>query len=119
MTRENKASRAEVYAAIDSERAYQDQGRGNAQRVGEFEGVALTPGELIVTMEHILLQARTAWYAPNGPELAAGFIRKLAGCAVQYGERYGMPARDGHSTFKVEVVPTKEKKPNAKPEAKS
>lgn len=87
-------NRNTVYAAIDSERAYQDAGKGNAHRTGVEEGKPLTPGEIILTMEKSLADAREVWYKPGGPEMAGPFVRKVAALAVQYGERYGFPNRE-------------------------
>lgn len=86
------ADRHAAYIAIDSERAYQDAGRGNAKR---HDGAAphLTPGEIILAMEKCLHDARLAWYTPDGATTCLPHLRKVAGLAVQAMERYGAPLR--------------------------
>lgn len=83
--------RESAYAAIDSERAYQDAGAGNAER---HAGAAqLTPGELILCMEKCLADARDAWYKPNGGVACLDYIRKVSALGVQAMELYGAPPR--------------------------
>jgi hypothetical protein len=86
--------RQEVYAAIDSERAYQDAGAGNAQR-HENAPPQLTPGEVILCMEKCLADARDAWYKPNGGVACLPFLRKTAALGVQAMEHFGAPRREG------------------------
>lgn len=85
------ASRTEVYAAIDGERDYQDAGRGNARR--HENRPAMTPGEIILCMQHCLVAARTAWYAPDGGTACLEHIRKVTALGVQAMELYGAPPR--------------------------
>lgn len=87
-----KRTRAEVYAAIDSERAYQDGGLGNAQRHAGMPQ-QMAPGEIILCMEKCLTDARTAWYAPGGGVACLDHVRKVAALAVQAMEVYGAPHR--------------------------
>lgn len=88
-----QASRAEVFSAIDGERAYQDEGRGNAKR---HEGSpVMNPGECILCLEHLVVEARNAWYKPDGGKACLPHIRKLAAVAVQCMENYGAPEREG------------------------
>lgn len=85
------ASRQEVYAALDSERAYQDAGKGNALR---HEGMpAMTPGEYLLCMEKCLSDARTVWYAPDGGNKCLEHVRKVAALGVAVMELYGAPKR--------------------------
>lgn len=86
-------NRESVYAAIDSERDYQEAGAGNARRHANMPG--MTPGEIILCMEKCLQDARDAWYKPNGGEACIPFVRKVAGLAVQAMELYGAPQRVG------------------------
>jgi hypothetical protein len=80
-----------VYRAIDSERRYQDEQRGNAKR---HEGQPpMTPGEIILAMEKCLADARAAWYAPDGGDACLPHIRKVSALGVQCMERYGAPFR--------------------------
>jgi len=86
-----KSTRKQAYAAIDSERDYQDAQKGNAlRREGQPD---MTPGELILCMEKCLSDAREAWYKPNGGEGCLPFIRKVTGLGVQCMERWGAPPR--------------------------
>jgi hypothetical protein len=88
-----QAPRFAAYAAIDSERDYQDAGLGNAAR---HEGAPphLLPGEVILCMEKCLSDAREAWYRPDGATNALPFLRKVSALGVQAMERYGAPLRD-------------------------
>lgn len=81
------STRAEVYAAIDSERTYQDEQLGNAKR--HTDQPVMTPGELLLCMEKCLADAREAWYKPNGGDACLPYVRKVAGLAVQTMERWG------------------------------
>jgi len=87
----NVLTRKEVYEVIDTERAYQDKGSGNALR---HDGMpAMTPGEMILCMEKLVNDAREAWYVPEGGLGCREHVRKVAGVAVQMMERYGAPKR--------------------------
>jgi hypothetical protein len=84
-------TRQEVYAAIDSERDYQDAGRGNALR---HEGMpVMTPGEYILCMEKCLADARIEWYKPYGGKSCLDFVRKVAALGVAAMEHHGAPKR--------------------------
>lgn len=84
--------REEVYAAIDSERDYQDRMVADADRpdmVPEL-GVAGT----LLAMEENLERARRAWYSGSGNHWEAMlFVRKICGLGVQLGEKLGMEPR--------------------------
>lgn len=84
--------REKAYAAIDSERDYQDAQRGNAKR--HENQPPMTPGELILCMEKCLHDARVAWYAPDGGTVCLDHIRKVAALGVQALERFGAPVRN-------------------------
>lgn len=88
------ASRAEVYAVVDSERRYQDAGAGNAKRHPGQK--AMTPGEFILCMEKCLADARAAWYTPNGGVDCLPFVRKVTALGVQCMELHGAPPREGY-----------------------
>jgi len=83
-----------VYLAIDSERQYQQKETANSERPEMVEDFQI--GHAILAMEHLLLEARHFWYSDN-PEknfqTTMHRIRKVAGVAVQMGEKYGMPDR--------------------------
>lgn len=84
-------TRDQVYAAIDSERAYQIAQRGNAKR---HEGQPpMTPGEYILCMEKCLADARVAWYAPNGGAACLDHVRKVAALGTACMELHGAPPR--------------------------
>lgn len=89
-----KISRSEVYSAVDSERAYQDAGAGNANRHADAPD-RLLPGEIILCMEKCLADAREAWYRPDGGTACLPFIRKVTALGVQAMENYGAPRREG------------------------
>lgn len=83
--------RKTVYAAVDTERAYQDAQRGNAKR---HEGrPPMTPGEYLLCMEKCLADARTIWYAPNGGEACLEHVRKVTALGVACMELHGAPPR--------------------------
>jgi hypothetical protein len=85
-------TRDEVYAAIDSERDYQDRMTEDSARPDMINN--LSPGDHLLAMEHALLQARTAWYAGSSPHPeAAEYVRKVAGLAVAWMERNSAPKR--------------------------
>jgi hypothetical protein len=84
-------TRNEVYKAVDSERDYQDNGRGNSRR---HEGMPeLTPGECILIMEKLLADARLSWYAPDGGVACLDHIRKVTAVGVKCMEVHGAPVR--------------------------
>lgn len=95
MAVENKRSRSMVYAAIDSERNYQDAGAGNAARHPN-QPKSMTPGEHILCMEKCLADARDAWYKPDGGTACLDFIRKVTALGVQCMEHHGAPPRPGY-----------------------
>lgn len=86
-----KYPRELVYAAVDSERDYQDAGKGNAQRHPDFP--EMTPGEHLLCMEECLKQAREAWYKPNGSTACLDYVRKVTALGVACMEHYGAPVR--------------------------
>lgn len=78
-------SREEVYAAINTERDYQDAlppERKGPENMGDF----------ILMAEFILQDARDVWYHGSA-EGAAQYMRKLGGVAVAAMEKYGAPSR--------------------------
>lgn len=89
MARNDK--RIDAYLALDSERDYQDAGRGNAKR---HEGrPELTVGEHILILEKLVADARVEWYKPDGRNTAIEHVRKIGGVAVRCMELYGAPLR--------------------------
>jgi hypothetical protein len=79
------ATRAEVYAAIDTERAYQDD---------LWQGNKLTIGEFILLLSEYTDRAKHEWSTEKKPEQRAlEFVRKVAGIAVNCMEQHGAPPR--------------------------
>lgn len=87
-----KTSRKEVYAAIDTERKYQDSlwpqdGRPDAPN-------PLTIGEFVLLMDAYLADAKDAWRKEKKPEMKTlDIVRKVAGIAVNCMEQHGAPHR--------------------------
>lgn len=89
------ANRTEVYAAIDSERNYQDAQRGNAARHEGMPGrETMHPAELILYMEKCLVDARAAVYrGVTGHKECLASVRKVAALGVYCMELHGAPTR--------------------------
>lgn len=87
--------RAEVYAAIDTERDYQDRLWPDPERPGSGEYNPLTIGEFILLAEEYLRKARDEWTREKKPEVnALNAIRKVAGICVNCMEQHGAPRRE-------------------------
>lgn len=87
------STRQQVYAAVNSERAYQDAQQGNAKRhAGQ---PPMTPGEYILCMEKCLADARSVWYTPDGGTACLDNVRKVVALGVACMELHGAPFRDG------------------------
>jgi hypothetical protein len=91
------ATRKEVYAAIDSERDYQDSKWPQA----EWDGSGIKPpnpltiGEFVLLMEEYCSRARSMWSSEKKPEgLTLELVRKVAGIAVNCMEQHGAPVRN-------------------------
>lgn len=94
-----KVSRSYVYAVLDGERAYQKAGKGNAAPHPDSKRAdgALSPGEALLCMEQLLVEARANWYkGVVGQDLMLPFIRKATAVGVQVMENYGASAREGY-----------------------
>lgn len=86
------ATREEVYAAIDTERAYQNQVWPDQSL--EDQPNQLTIGEFILLIEEYAAKARASWTTEPAPETEAlNGIRKIAGIAVNCMEQHGAPHR--------------------------
>lgn len=86
-------SRSEVYAAIDSEREYQD--RLWPEHGGASNPNPLTIGEFLVLLDDYLQKAKSQWTTERKPEVQTLHImRKIAGIAVNCMEQHGAPKRD-------------------------
>ena len=87
--------RAEVYTAIDSERAYQEKKFGPAQEENS------SIGDFILFMEHHLANARAAATTldgrkPESRKAMLNFVRKVTALGVACMEVHGAPQREGH-----------------------
>lgn len=107
-----KIPRSEVYAAIDSEREYQDRLGCDRTELCDipveerFRSVA----EYIVMLQTYVQQATNEWTKNAGDEDALHQIRKIAGIAVHCMEDNGAPKR----VNKVEVDAKVFKEPEMK-----
>lgn len=91
-----QATRAEVYAAIDSERAYQTS-KWNAQTT-DSEGRHFQVEEWLVYMQDYLTEAMhqvTRNSDQVGNPMALDTIRKVAALGVAAMEELGAPKREG------------------------
>lgn len=88
------ATRQEVYAAIDSERNYQDAQQGNA--VSDLPRTYST-AEWLNVIDTYVRKAQDAWSGPHpaGREEAINQVRKVAALAVIAMEQNGAPHREG------------------------
>lgn len=81
------ADRSEVYAAIDSERAYQAQlARNDVKHQQPLEALAI--------IERIVSDIKDHWYEQAG-QPPMDYFRKIAGVAVRTMEDHGAPRRAG------------------------
>lgn len=84
--------RKQVYAAIDSERDYQDKMSADPTRPDMNEN--MSTGDIISAIQHNLNKACNYWYSTSNPhEEAMNYIRKIAALCVKAGEKNGMPSR--------------------------
>lgn len=87
-------ARYDVYAAVDGERQYQNDQKGNSKR---HEGQPpMTPGEYILCMEKCLADARDTWYRPDGGNACLDHVRKVTALGVAAMELHGAPRRAGY-----------------------
>lgn len=91
----NKATRAQVFSAIDSERDYQEKKWGPNR--DEHNSIA----DFILFMEHHLANARTAATTLDGRDpksvpIMLDYVRKVTALGVSCMETHGAPQREGH-----------------------
>lgn len=86
------ASRADVYAAIDSERAYQNSLGGDRREPREINH---SVGDYLTMLRFYVTKADQAWTDNPGTDAAMNVIRKIAGIAVRAMEEHGAPRREG------------------------
>jgi len=92
-----RATRGEVYASLDSERAYQDV-RWNPSTT-TTGGVHEMPAEWIMYMEDYLAEAKHVLSRESEPECtqkALHIIRKVTALGVACMEQCGAPRREGY-----------------------
>lgn len=85
--------RRDVYAAIDSERDFQDRMAGNSARANVEDN--RDQGSLILLMEHYLNKAREAHAGPNSfnSRAVTAQVRKVTALGVMLMERIGVDQR--------------------------
>ena len=82
-------AREEAYAAIDTERDYQDNLWGD-----DGNPNPLTVGEFLLLIEEYAAKARAVWINEAKPEIKTlHVVRKVAGIAVNCMEQHGAPKR--------------------------
>ena len=86
-------TRADVYAAIDSERAYQDmrKARDQGQEFHSLEEFVLYRK---FYLDETIRVASTTW-GPDAQPKTLDFVRKVAALGVAAMEQHGAPQRDG------------------------
>jgi len=78
------ATRAQVYAALDSEREYQD-----VLGSDRTDGSQHTVGDYIVMLQHYQNELVSAWTKNAGTNKALEVMRKIGGIAVHCMEDHG------------------------------
>ena len=86
--------RDKVIDAIDGEREYQND---MAKTDGSHVVPDISLGDTLAAIQHNVNMALGAWYSGLSPhEASMQYLRKIAALAVQAGEKYGMPRREGY-----------------------
>lgn len=86
-----KATRSEVYDAIDTERVYQSEVVS-----GDPMRCMLVPksvGDYVTMLTAYISRTQQTWCDTPGNEQTLHFIRKIAGIAVKCMEQHGAPER--------------------------
>ncbi len=86
-------SREEVYAAVDSERAYQQSFWPITTIYKGDEAHVHSVGEELLLLADYIEQARRIWVPDRGNEATLHIVRKIAGIAVRCMEHHGAPLR--------------------------
>lgn len=86
------ATRAEAYAALDSERNYQEK------KFPPVNGISASPEGFLLVIEELSSMARTAIAMGNLPPLGDGsvaleYMRKIGATCVRALEQHGAPHR--------------------------
>lgn len=86
-------ARDDVYAAIDTERDFQDKETAKSSRPDMIDDFDISAG--LSAMKVNLDKAFDIWYHDSEPYAdTMDILRKIAGICVKMGERYGMPYRE-------------------------
>lgn len=86
-----KATRQEVYAAIDGERDYQDEMKVGPD--GRTDGRQKSVGDYLTLIRDYSVKGDAAYTGSPGDLPALHVIRKIAGICVQALEVHGAPLR--------------------------
>lgn len=82
------ATREQVYAAINTERDYQE-----SLPATRTDGQPRSVGDYVTMMQHYQTKLIAAWTENPGDEQALHVMRKIAGIAVHCMEDHGAPPR--------------------------
>ena len=87
--------RNEVYAAIDSERDYQDDLKSDrtSNPTDGTRSIDHTVGDFVTMMQHYQTQLVEAWTTNPGDQEALNVMRKIGGIATNCMEQHGAPIR--------------------------
>lgn len=88
-------TREQVFAAIESERAYQIKRWGVRQQNGSFEEVPKSVGEFITYMQHYMAKATRAITTEAEVFSAMEQLRKVVTLGVACCEQHGIRFREG------------------------
>ena len=80
--------RADVYSAIDSERAYQDK-----LTPDRTDGSFHTVGDFVTMLQYYQNELVQEWTMHGGDDNALEVMRKIGGIAVHCMEKHGAPHR--------------------------
>lgn len=84
--------REDVYKALDSERAYQDEMSQRSDRPDMIEEMHI--GDILSAINYNFNLATTNWYQGSVPhETAMQYLRKIGALCIKAGETYGMKER--------------------------
>lgn len=88
-------SRAEVYAAFDSERDYQDNLKKDrtSNPTDGTRSIDHSVGDFVTMMQHYQNNLVEAWTTNPGDQAAMDIMRKIGGIATNCMEQHGAPKR--------------------------
>jgi len=90
-----RINRAYVYAAIDSERDYQDYLKKDrtSNPTDGTRSIDHTVGDFVTMMQHYQYKLVEAWTTNPGDQEAIDVMRKIGAIAVNCMEQHGAPQR--------------------------